>query len=309
MRPIISLVCASLFAILAQPALAERLKVVTSIRPVESLVEYISQGLADVTVLVPANTSPHTYALKPSDAQNLQNADVIFWVDENFESFLKKAIQTLPQNATAIEFTQQPGIALLEVREFAPTQGLTEPLAETEPEHGAHDLHIWLDPENAKTMANIIADTLSAADTVNEIEYRKNARELIGRLDAQMATTKQRLAAVKDKQFVTFHDAYQYYEKRFELKNTGTVTLNPEIKPGAKRLTELKNALANNQIACIFSEPQFDAKLIELAIEGTNVNSAEIDPLGADLVSGPSLYFNLIENMTSSIVSCLSQPQ
>jgi len=342
MRLPIRLACASILVLSAQAAFAQKLNVVTSIRPIQSLVENVSQGLADVNVLVPANASPHNYALKPSDAQNLQNADVIFWIDEHFESFLEKSIDTLPKNALKIAFAEQPGVLVLNSRELKLTADQeehddhaheeehsdhddhedhedhedhdehTEEGGHTDHEghdHGEHDLHIWLDPANAKTMTSIIAETLAARDPENAQTYKKNAAAFIAELDEKTNTIGDQLAPFSDKHFVTFHDAYQYFENSFEMKSAGVVTLSPETKPGAKRLKELKAALATNEISCIFSEPQFDAKLVDLAIEGTAVKSAQLDPLGANLEAGASFYIELLEQISNDMAACLGQAQ
>jgi len=338
MRALTRIALATLLASTATSAFAEKLQVVTSIRPIHSLMEYISQGHADVSNLVPANASPHNYALKPSDAKKLQDADVIFWIDEHMETFLEKAIGTLPKNAISVTLAEQPGIIVLDNRELdlAADHHDDEHAHEEHDEdhdhedehdhdaeheahdghdqheghdHGEHDLHIWLDPENAKTIANVIAKTLGEEDPEHATLYAENAEKLIAELDTLATETAKRLAPVKDKRFVTFHDAYQYYEKRFDIQNVGVVTLSPDIKPGAKRLKKLKEALSENKIACVFSEPQFDAKLVNLAIEGTNVRSAELDPLGANLDAGASLYIELVNQLTNGIVGCLSKAQ
>lgn len=345
MRALNCIALATLLASTATTAFADKLQVVTSIRPIHSLVEYVSQGNAEVTNLVPANASPHNYSLKPSDAQQLQNADVIFWIDEHLETFLAKAIETLPQNAVPIALAEQPGINVLDARALNLAQHDDDHKDEAHAhddehadhdhedthdhddehheehsehdghdeheghDHGAHDLHIWLDPENAKTIVSIIKYTLADMDPENALQYHANANELIEELDRLIESTSLQLATVKDKRFVTFHDAYQYYEKRFDIQNVGVVTLSPDIKPGAKRLKELKEALNENNIACIFSEPQFDAKLVNLAIEGTNVQTAELDPLGANLEAGATLYLDLINQLTTGFVDCLSKTQ
>lgn len=316
MRPYATLAIAGLFALCGQTAFADKLNVVTSIRPIESLVQSVGKDLINVTTLVPANGSPHNYALKPSDAKSLQNADVIFWIDAHFEGFLQKAINTLPQHATAVALAEQDGILVLETREIDLGADHEDEHVHEDGhddheghEHGAHDLHIWLDPENAKVMTTIIATMLSVQDPTNETAYQSNAAAMTAKLDALIAATTTKLGAVQNKSFVTFHDAYQYYETRFGLKNAGVVSLSPETKPGAKRLQDLKAALADNNITCVFSEPQFDAKLVTLAVEGTNVRAAELDPLGANLEGGETLYNALIEQLTNNMVSCLSQAQ
>lgn len=239
---------------------------------------------------MPANASPHNYALKPSDAKKLQDADIIFWIDEHMETFLEKAIDTLPKNAISVTLAEQAGIIVLDNRELnlepdhhddehAHEEHELEHDEEHEHEedhdhddehhdeheeddghdqheghdHGEHDLHIWLDPENAKTIANVVAQTLGENDPEHAALYASNAEKLSAELDTLITDTATRLAPVQDQRFVTFHDAYQYYEKRFDIQNVGVVTLSPDIKPGAKRLKELKEALGETR-SPVFSQ-------------------------------------------------------
>jgi len=333
MRYLPILAAASVLSFPIQAAVANDLKIVTSIRPIASLVENVTGSNANISVLVPTNASPHNYALKPSDASSLQNADVVFWIDEYFETFLDKAIQTLPQNANSIAFAEQSGIKVLDNRDFHEDQDHEEDEHHDEHgedehqdddndheethheeeghdeheghEHGESDLHIWLDPANAKTMVSIIADTLGQMDQKNAAMYQDNAATYSTKLDKLVAENEEKLHDASHQKFVTFHDAYQYFEARFDLHNAGVVTLSPDVKPGAKRLKELQEKLSHDNVACVFAEPQFDAKLVQLAVEGTNVKTAILDPLGANLESGPEFYAALINQLSENIVGCL----
>lgn len=309
-------------------ATASELNVVTSIRPLHSLLVNVTQGVNTPTNIVPANASPHDYALKPSDAQALQNADLVFWVGEDLEAFLAKSITSLPQEAKVIALQNQDDhFHLLPTREVSleahdhsskemhedeheheETQAHDDDHAHEDDQdhaHGATDLHLWLDIDNAKHFVELAAEELSAADPENAAQYQENAQETLAKLDALSGEIKAQLAGLEAKKFVTFHDAYQYFESQYGLANAGTVTLSPEIKPGAKRLAELKAHLAEDQIGCIFSEPQFDAKLVDLAVEGTTVKKAVLDPLGARFDDGAQLYFDLMRDMGTSFADCL----
>ncbi len=315
-------------------ASASELNVVTSIRPLHSLLANVTGGIITPKNLVPANASPHDYALKPSDAQALQNADLIFWVGDELESFLAKSITALPQDAKVISLSAQDDrFNLLPTREVSLDDHAHEEHEDdhtheehAHEEHGDHDdaheehahdehedhahgdvdLHLWLDIENAKHFVELAATELSTADPENSALYQQNAVQTLEKLDALDAGIRDQLAELKDKRFVTFHDAYQYFETQYGLQNAGTVTLSPETKPGAKRLTDLQAHLSADQISCIFSEPQFDAKLIDLAVEGTSVKKAVLDPLGAQLEDGAELYFNLMRDMGNSFADCLA---
>lgn len=332
-------------------ASASELNVVTSIRPLHSLLANVTQGVNTPTNIVPANASPHDYALKPSDAQALQNADLVFWVGEDLESFLAKSITSLPQNAKVIALQDHDDhfnfIPTREVSLADDGHGHSDEHEEHNDAHDDHsnededhdhekqdehahdhedehnddhgeeshddhnhgnvDLHLWLSIENAKHFVELATEELSAADAANATQYQTNAASTLERLDALNAEIKAQLAGLEAKKFVTFHDAYQYFEAQYGLSNVGTVTLSPEIKPGAKRLTELKAHLQEDQISCIFAEPQFDSKLVDLAVEGTAVKQAVLDPLGASLEDGADLYFNLIRDMGNNFADCLGE--
>ncbi|MFK8033852.1 MAG: zinc ABC transporter substrate-binding protein [Hyphomicrobiales bacterium] len=176
--------------------------------------------------------------------------------------------------------------------------------------HDAHegfDPHIWLDPENAKIMVAEISKVLSDADPSNAETYASNAMKVVARLDDQSVALTASLEAVSDKPFVVFHDAYRYFEERYGLNAAGSITVNPDVAPGAARLSELRKKLKDLEAACVFSEPQFSSSIVDVLIEGTDARTAVLDPLGANIEQGPDLYFELMENMAASFKTCLSK--
>ena len=114
------------------------------------------------------------------------------------------------------------------------------------------------------------------------------------------------LAPVKDKPFVVFHDAYQYFGRRFGLAIAGSITVSPENMPGADRISEVREKLKTLATACVFAEPQFDPRIIDVLIEGTRAGKGTLDPEGANLPEGPALYADLLTGLADSIVTCLS---
>ncbi len=171
--------------------------------------------------------------------------------------------------------------------------------------HGTYDMHFWLDPENAKAFVGQIEATLVAADPDNADTYAQNADALRERLDELVAETSDAVAGIADAGFIVFHDAYQYYENRFGVTATGSVTVSPEVMPGAARIDEIRTRVQELDVTCVFAEPQFEPRLIQVVTEGTEARAGVLDPLGAELVDGPELYFDLIRNMTTSLTECL----
>lgn len=336
------LLATTLLAYTAVSASAE-VKVVASVKPVHSLVAAVMEGVGEPGLIIEGAGSPHNYALKPSQAQMLEQADLVFWVGHELEAFLEKPLETVGANARSVELIDAHDLIRLNFREGgafekhdhddhdkAEVAGhddhddhghektteaghddhAHEKTAEASHDghdHGAFDAHVWLDPMNAKAMVHEIEEALIAADPDNAAKYEANAEAVGAKIDTLIAEVGAELEPVKDKGFIVFHDAYQYFEKRFGVTASGSITVSPEVLPGAERITEIRARVEELGAACVFAEPQFEPKLISTVIEGTQARSGVIDPLGAELENGPDLYFQVIRNMASSIKDCLSQ--
>ena len=173
--------------------------------------------------------------------------------------------------------------------------------------HGEFDLHLWLDPVNAKAFVHEIEEALVEADPANAATYKANAEKTEAKLDGLVKELQTTLDPVKDQPFIVFHDAYQYFENRFGLKAAGSITVQPEVIPGAERVAEIRAKVKELGATCVFSEPQFEPKLVRVVTEGTSAKTGVLDPLGASLENGPDLYFDLMRNMAKSVRDCLSE--
>ena len=293
---------------------ADAPKVVVSIKPIHSLVAAVMEGVGTPDLIVDGAASPHTYALKPSNARNLEQAQVVFWVGPGMEAFLQKPLTSLGSNATVVELDQAPGIIKLKFREggaFEPHDDGDEPAAgddhaHDDHDHGEFDTHLWLDPHNAKAMVAEITTSLVAADPANALTYEANQKTLNDKLDALDTEIASTIAPVKDKPFIVFHDAYQYFEHRYGVRVSGSITVSPESIPGAQRVSEIHSKVADLGATCVFAEPQFEPKLVNVVLEGTSAKSGVLDPEAATLSPGPDLYFDLMRGIASSLKSCLS---
>lgn len=330
---------AALFVSLSADAQAAP-NVVTSIAPVHSLVAAVMKGVGTPHLIVEGGGSPHTYALKPSQARELARADLVFWIGETLEPFLTKPISTIAEHAKAVELIEVHGLVTLGFRDGGAFEGhdhddhddhkdgdeahhdeadhkdggdhdnhAEASEAHDDHEHDDHrdgtDPHVWLDPENAKAMVRAIEASLIAADPENAAAYSKNAGLLISRLDALSKEVSASLQPVSGKRFIVFHDAYQYFEKRFRLKSAGSITISPETLPGAERIREVRRKVQDAKAVCVFAEPQFEPRIVSVVTEGTAAKSAVLDPLGASLETGPEHYFSLIRAMATSFRKCL----
>ena len=311
------------------------IKVVASIKPIHSLASYLMDGIGKPGLIVDGYASPHGFALKPSHAKMLQEADIIFWVGEDLENFLEKPLKSVAKKAEKIELLEIKGLNKLKFRERNIFDGHDdhghkeddhddhgkkeddhddhghddEHKEDGHDEHGheghAHgesDPHIWLDPMNAKVILKEMAEHLIENDQENASVYKSNLKKALKDIDKLTKDVKSELN--KDFKSIVFHDAYQYFEKRFDVNVLGAFTVNTDVFPGAEQLSEIREIIEHDKVTCVFSEPQFNPDIINAVAKDMNINTGVLDPLGATLNPGKDLYFDLIRNMSKSFKGC-----
>ena len=455
-------------------------KVVTTIQPLHSLISNVMGNKGKLDLILEGTASPHSFTLKPSHAKMLENADAIFWIDKDLESFLEKPLKSIPKKAKVIHlmdlssleihkfrekniygghddhddhdkhghkedkhakhddhdkhghkedkhakhddhdkhghgegafewvglfelkagtynwsFSKVDGgyadpamkMVIIETKDIHDSEELAEKLLEAktsdnksngsvltakdisytlnfdesknvtsfkveikkdgkyafftehmpfefeanehffkdksgndiepvaqEPSeggghhhghahaHGEFDVHIWLDPNNAKVIVKEVANELASLDSKNSDFYKMNAKKTGEKLDILINQIDKSIN--KKASFVTFHDAYQYFEKRFGVEALGALTINTDIQPGAKQIAEIKDLVEDKNIKCIFSEPQFNPKLINMIAKSTGAKTGILDPLGSSYKPGKDLYFNLINDLYENLNKC-----
>ena len=455
-------------------------KVVTTIQPLHSLISNVMGNKGKLDLILEGTASPHSFTLKPSHAKMLENADAIFWIDKDLESFLEKPLKSIPKKAKVIHlmdlssleihkfrekniygghdnhddhdkhghkedkhakhddhdkhghkedkhakhddhdkhghgegafewaglfelkagtynwsFSKVDGgyadpamkMVIIETKDIHDSEELAEKLLEAktsdnksngsvltakdisytlnfdesknvtsfkveikkdgkyafftehmpfefeanehffkdksgndiepiaqEPSeggghhhghahaHGEFDVHIWLDPNNAKVIVKEVANELASLDSKNSDFYKMNAKKTVEKLDILINQIDKSIN--KKASFVTFHDAYQYFEKRFGVEALGALTINTDIQPGAKQIAEIKDLVEDKNIKCIFSEPQFNPKLINMIAKSTGAKTGILDPLGSSYKPGKDLYFNLINDLYENLNKC-----
>lgn len=282
-------------------------RVVVTIKPVHSLAAGVMAGVAEPELLLKGAGSPHDYSLRPSDARLLARADLVVRVGADFETFLNKPLAGLAGKVRLLSLDNLPGVALLPAREGGVWEGHDEHGGAERDEHGhaERNLHLWLDPQNGWAIVAALVKTLAELDPANAERYRRNG----ALLDRRLAELDQRLAhqlqPVAARPFVVFHDAYPYLEKRYNLRAVGAVSVSPDRPVGARRLAEIRARIKGGQAVCVFSEPQFEPKLVRTLIEGTGAATGVLDPEGGGLTPGPEAYFQLMEGLGAALRSCL----
>ena len=311
-------------------------KVVTSIKPLHSLASYLMDGVGKPDLIVDGYASPHGFSMKPSHAKMLQNADLIFWVGEDLENFLEKPLNSIAKKAEKIELMDIKGLNVLSFRErnifdehddnddheghtkkkkddhddHDDHDGHTKKKKDDHDDHdnheghghGEYDPHIWLDPINAKVILKEMTEHLIENDSKNASTYKSNLDKALKDIDKLTMNVMTELN--QSVSSIVFHDAYQYFEKRFNVNILGAFTVNTDVMPGAEQLAEIREIIEHDKVSCVFSEPQFNPDIIKAVAKDMNIKTGVIDPLGATLDPGKDLYFDLINNMSSSFKGC-----
>ena len=394
----------------------EAAPIITTIKPLHSLVSAVLGNTGEAQLLVQGKASPHGYQLKPSQVRDLQEAAILFYIAPDLELFLAPTLASLPADVRAVSLLDNDQLQLWPYRldgawavgheghdhghddhddhdehhedehdehghddhdkhdehhedehddhghdEHAhddhdkhdehhedehDEHGHDEHAHDDHDKHDEHhedehdehghddhghddhahddhdkhddhddhghddhssqaDPHIWLSPSNAKVMASTIAAHLSSAFPEHRAAYQANLASLHQSLDQLDAELRQKFSAVSGRNYLVFHDAYQYLEQEYQLGAVGAISLDPEQVSSPARLRAARTNLADKQISCVFSEPQFPTRAIQTVISGTDTQIGELDPLGADLTPGANLYFQLLHNMADNIVACL----
>ena len=292
------------------PAAAADLSVVVTIKPLHALVARVMGGSGAPRLLVQGGLSAHSYALKPSDAARLNAADVFFRMSDIMEPFTARVTKSLPMRVQVVTLQDTPQLLLLQRRTGASFEGNGRGNGR-EQGHGSHDHdaidgHAWLDPMNAKLMADRIAETLAAKAPARAAAFRANAARLKSDLDALSAELARELAPIAGKSYIVLHDALQYFELRYDLKPVGAITVSPEVPPSAWRLTALRARIGQGGVNCVFAEPQFDTRLVSAVAEGTSARVGTIDPEGSRIEPGADHYFTLLRNLAKDLKACLA---
>jgi zinc transport system substrate-binding protein len=284
----------------AGPAAAEVPTVVASVRPVQTIAAAVMKGVGAPQVLLGNAASLHAHALKPSEARLLSQAKVVFWVGPALEAFLSKPIAALAGKARVVSLLNAPGLEVLSSRAGGVWEQGAEPRDPALP-----DAHIWLSPPNAIAMANAMAEALAESDPANATEYWANAEAFSREAMALDRDLHIRLAPVREKPFLVFHDAYQYFEARYRLAALGSVSVTPDQPPSARRLAAIQERLRGAKAVCIFSEPQFEPRHVQMLVEGSGARTGVLDPEGTSLKEGPNLYFTLLRGLADELLRCL----
>ena len=295
-----------LLAVLMAPAAVARPTILTSIHPLALIAHEVAGDQANIEVLVPVGASPHTYSMRPSERRLLDSADVFLWVGPEMETFLSRVIK-------------QPDIAS---REFALGKGLLS--GHDHHHHGDHkhghghdsqtvvkktsdhdgDPHLWLDPELVAVMAKRLVNHLSKHPKFDGDQLNHRLERFHSELKAHSEALYEQLTPARELSLFTYHDAFRRFADRFDLNMAGTLTINPERRPGARRLAQLREHLEAAESPCVMTEPQFSQNWWDGLVSDTGLRVSVWDPLGQSVEPAEGSYLAFLDELGNSLLGC-----
>jgi zinc transport system substrate-binding protein len=279
-------------------------RVLTSIKPLQLIAAAVQDGIAVPEVLLPPGASPHNYALRPSDVRRVQEADLLYWIGPDMETFLPRVLSGRSKASVPVE--SLPGMHL---RHFTATSDHHDDDEDDEHDHdhrpGSVDAHLWLSSANARVIAAKMAADLSEADPANAARYQSNVKAFDARLDALDVTIKQRVAGISGKQYFVFHEAFDYFEEAYGLKHAGVFAVSSEVQPGAQHVAAMRARLTEFGKTCVFSEPPLRPRLADTLSAGLPVKLAELDGLGGYTPATAQGYEQLLSTLADDLAGCL----
>jgi zinc transport system substrate-binding protein len=300
----------SAFSLAAAMSLSAHANIVASIKPVGFIAAAIAEGVTPVDVLLPDGASEHDYALRPSDAKRLKNADLVVWVGPDMEAFMSKSAAELPAKKN-LEIVDIQGVSALlisgddEDEHHEQNKSEDQDSSHHHHDHGQYNMHVWMSPEIARKTAVAIHGKLLELMPQDKAKLDANLQQF----ETELADTDKRigaqLAPVRNQGYYVFHDAYTYFEKHYGLSPTGHFTVNPEIQPGAQRLHQIRTQLVEQKAVCVFAEPQFRPAVIDAVARGTQVRKGTLDPLGTDISLSKDSYMKFLLQLSSQYETCL----
>lgn len=308
-------------------------QVVTSVKPVSMIVSAIGGEHIEVQQLVSNQASPHDFAMRPSDLRKLDQADLVVWVGESLETFMEKPLA----NLSAKKDLEWMALNDAFLREFGDKEAHNHDEHHEDHDHDEHhedhdhdehhedhdqdehheehgheghdhsgtDPHVWLDPVNAKVLAKAVTEQLISIDPEHKQDYQTNFQAFMSSVEHADHDVAERLADVADVPYFVFHEAYGYFENHYGLNNKGAIALSPERKPGAKTVAHIREEIEEHNVSCVFSEPQFSPAIVETLIDGTDVKTAVLDPLGTNVELGANSYAMFLTGLADQYISCL----
>ena len=290
-------------ALLAAPVISHAASsdgpIVVTIKPLYSLVAKLTEGIEEPVLLMKQMPSPHHYSMRPSERRLLSDARVIVWIGPPMEASLSRIINQ--QDALVITAMQASGVKKLERRT---KHGHRHQTDHAHRDEMTTDPHIWLSVRNTIAISNHITQQLVASDPENTTRYQANLVQLTDRIE-QLSRKIDADLLNNRRPFITYHDAYQYFEDEHQLNHVDSVSFDEEAGISLKHLHHIKDSIEKNDVRCLlYQSPKPD--IVDTLTKKSQLAAFALDPLGLELEDENEAWFQIMLSTAATFKKCLA---
>jgi manganese/iron transport system substrate-binding protein len=278
-----------------KPAAAEnKLRVVTTVAPITSIVENIAGDKADVAGIIPEGINSHTFEPIPSDSKLLNSADLIIFNGLDLETPTQKLAQAnLKQGAASYSLGDKTIKQADYIYDFSFPK-----------EQGHPNPHLWLNPEYAMRYAALVRDELARVDPKNKDSYEQNAAQFIKKIEALDQAIKTAIETIppNNRRLLTYHDSWPYFARRYGFQVIGAVQPSDFSDPSPREVMRLIDQIRREKVPAVFGSEVFPSPVLEQIAR--EAKSRYIDKLRDDELPGKpgdarhSYIGMMLDNMT-----------
>jgi len=278
----------------------ETLPVIASIFPIADMARQVGGGDVEVTTVVPAGASPHTFEMKPSLVKTFASAKVFLMIGAGLEFWADQLVQSSGRKLKPVVLSD--GMTLIRSADPHHAESVKEtPDASNQSAHAGHahsidsgNPHIWLDPHLAKTMVTRIQEALSIADPAHALAYESRAKAYLVELDVLDKDISDTVSQFRTRQVISFHASWDYFAARYGLTLAGVIEKTPGRNPTPREIAGIVSSIRRFDIRAVFAEPQFSPKVADVIAREAGVRVLILDPLGGETLAGRDTYIGLM---------------
>jgi len=220
---------------------SQKLVVISSILPIDEFVKKVGGEMIESSLIIPAGIEPHEFDPTINQIQTISSAEVLVYNGLGIENWLTKID---PPN------------------KIDASNGLNASYSDRR--NMTLDPHVWLDPMLAKKQVENIRNGLISIDPSNKDTYNSNAKSFLAELDELDRSIRSELESCKKKDFISFHNSFSYFAKRYGLTQHSISESGPEAEVTPARLAEVINVAKNLGINVIYTEELMDPRYAQV---------------------------------------------
>lgn len=284
--------------------LAGKLPVITSIYPIADMVQQVGGDHVDVTFVLPAGASPHTFEPKPSLVRTFNEARIFFMIGAGLEFWADKFIKLAGPELMTVVLSE--GVNLIETTEHTHEKYISHNnVSGPEGKPTIANPHIWLDPVIAKSMVNKITAALCEVDHQHITYYKQRSQNYLTALDKLDRTIRETVSNFKLKKYISFHASWDYFAGRYGLESVGVIEAAPGRNPTPMQIKQIIAMIKTYHLRAVFAEPQLNPRAAQVIAKEASVNVLLLDPMGGPKKKYGKTYMDLMTHNLNTLKAAM----